>query len=244
MRRRASAHGPSKCSGCPRPQRRHVLPLAVRVDGRRARIRWRAVTSDVRRIHQQRLVPVRPDAVPVAVLAVVHREILVADHRVDDLARLARQRGHGCRDRVLVLARDERHRHAEHLAQQRPPDPAADDRAWRRDRRRGRSGPRGAGPPGRRSRSPPSRERACTRRPSVAPRSSAVTARNGLPIPSTGTWYAPRNCDGSSSGTSSRVSSGEMSRAPGTPQLWATPSLRWWSAQRSGVRASSIVPTG
>ena len=78
----------------------------------------------------------------------------------------------------------------------------------------------------------------------LARRSIASTARSGLPMPSMGTWYDPRISPGSRSGTSERVSSGSMTRAPGMPQLWATPTLRWWSCQRSFVRATSIVPTG
>jgi hypothetical protein len=92
-------------------------------------------------LDRQRVVAVGPDAVALAVLADVERAVLVADQRVDDLARLALQLGQRLGLGVDVLHRLDRDRHAGHGPDQRAPDPrraehhlAADPAAARRDR--------------------------------------------------------------------------------------------------------------
>ena len=175
---------------------------------------------DVVRVHEQRHVLVRPDAVAVAVLAVVHRPVLVAHHRVGGIDRRVdpgqvRDRR---RDRVQVLARRQRDRttraSSPRSGPQIPPATTASGVAIvPRSVTTPRSSPADRVETGHLRLRPTSRAPALTAR-----RRAASTKRSGLPMPSIGTWYAPRISPGSRSGTSSRVSSGSMTRAPGMPQ--------------------------
>ena len=79
--------------------------------------------------------------------------------------------------------------------------------------------------------------------PSAARRACASDTRTASVRPSDGTWYAPTIRDRSRNGHSCAVSSGSITR-PARPQDSAKSRRRWSSARRSGVSASSRLPTG
>jgi hypothetical protein len=72
-----------------------------------------------------RLVPVVADRVVVGAVAEVHRHVLVAQDRVDDLARLAGELGQRVGPDELVLHGQQGDGHARHRGHRRPPDPGA-----------------------------------------------------------------------------------------------------------------------
>jgi hypothetical protein len=78
---------------------------------------------------RDRLVVVAPYAVVILALAEVHREVLVAQDRVDDLARLARELLERVGPHELVLDREQRDRDPGHRPDRRPPDACADQHA-------------------------------------------------------------------------------------------------------------------
>ena len=88
-----------------------------------------AVGTDVALRRDDRLVAVVADAVVVLAVPEVHRVVLVAQDRMDDLARLARQLGDRVGPHQLVLDGDERDRHAGQGAHGRAPDPRTDQDA-------------------------------------------------------------------------------------------------------------------
>src|SRR5215218_3333923 len=78
-------------------------------------------------------VPVGSDAEVIFPLTHVHGEVLVAQHGLHDLPRLARQLGERRGPRELVLHRHERHGHPDHAPDVRPPHPGAADDQLRLD---------------------------------------------------------------------------------------------------------------
>ena len=72
---------------------------------------------------------VAPDAVVVLALPEVHREVLMPQDRMDDLARLAAELLERVGPHELVLDREQRDRDAGHRSDRRPPDPGADQHA-------------------------------------------------------------------------------------------------------------------
>src|SRR5262245_25933313 len=76
---------------------------------------------------------IRADAVAIALLTEVHRTILVAQNRMYDLALFAGQLAQWRGLRVLMLAGNQRDRHARHASDARPPDAGAEEHFVRLD---------------------------------------------------------------------------------------------------------------
>ncbi len=73
-------------------------------------------------IDHERLVPVAADPVPVAELTEIHREVLMAQHRVNDLPRLTRKLGKLGGETMEMLGGEQRKGNPDFLPQHRGPD--------------------------------------------------------------------------------------------------------------------------